>query len=81
MFFFLEQVMRIELTTTAWEAVVLPLNYTCARYLKKRKNFAARRKNFVFRFYFSHYSTSQKKCKLKKAKKYLSIRIIYDIIV
>ena len=21
--------MRIELTTTAWEAVVLPLNYTC----------------------------------------------------
>ena len=25
----LEQVMRIELTTTAWEAVVLPLNYTC----------------------------------------------------
>ena len=24
-----EQVMRIELTTTAWEAVVLPLNYTC----------------------------------------------------
>ncbi len=27
----LEQVMRIELTTTAWEAVVLPLNYTCAR--------------------------------------------------
>ncbi len=25
----MEQVMRIELTTTAWEAVVLPLNYTC----------------------------------------------------
>ncbi len=25
---FLERVMRIELTTTAWEAVVLPLNYT-----------------------------------------------------
>ena len=29
-FFEVEQVMRIELTTTAWEAVVLPLNYTCA---------------------------------------------------
>ena len=28
-FFEVEQVMRIELTTTAWEAVVLPLNYTC----------------------------------------------------
>ena len=27
--FVMEQVMRIELTTTAWEAVVLPLNYTC----------------------------------------------------
>ena len=27
--FNLERVMRIELTTTAWEAVVLPLNYTC----------------------------------------------------
>ena len=26
--FLLERVMRIELTTTAWEAVVLPLNYT-----------------------------------------------------
>ena len=26
--FCLERVMRIELTTTAWEAVVLPLNYT-----------------------------------------------------
>ena len=32
--------MRIELTTTAWEAVVLPLNYTCivlAYYTPKKR--------------------------------------------
>ena len=32
--FALEQVMRIELTTTAWEAVVLPLNYTRKVFIK-----------------------------------------------
>ena len=29
--------MRIELTTTAWEAVVLPLNYTCDAFTAARK--------------------------------------------
>lgn len=32
-FIFLEQVTRIELALNAWEALVLPLNYTCIKYL------------------------------------------------
>ena len=39
----MEQVMRIELTTTAWEAVVLPLNYTCKRFYVAHAEKAARK--------------------------------------
>ena len=31
--FILERVMRIELTTSAWKAEVLPLNYTRIKYI------------------------------------------------
>ena len=36
----MEQVMGIEPTSKAWEALILPMNYTCERYYsikKKRK--------------------------------------------
>ena len=47
----MEQVMRIELTTTAWEAVVLPLNYTCnffAYYIKKRRLSQEKPRRFLY---------------------------------